>query len=103
LIFHKGRSGETYNIGGNNEWQNIELVKLLIEITDRQLGRPAGASLPLITFVADRPGHDLRYSIDASKLRNELGWSPQTVFSRGLEETVSWYLQRMHLTINKES
>ncbi len=103
LIFHKGRCGETYNIGGNNEWQNIELVKLLIEITDRQLGRPAGASLPFITFVADRPGHDLRYSIDASKLRNELGWSPQTVFSRGLEETVSWYLQRMHLTINKES
>ncbi len=103
LIFHKGRCGETYNIGGNNEWQNIDLVKLLIEITDRLLGRPAGASLPLITFVTDRPGHDLRYSIDASKLCNELGWTPQTVFSRGLEDTVSWYLKRMHLTINQES
>ena len=88
LVFHKGRVGETYNIGGENEWQNIELVRLLIEITDRQLGRPAGDSLPLITFVTDRPGHDLRYAIDATKIKTELGWQQQMTFREGLERTV---------------
>ncbi|HOO43384.1 MAG TPA: GDP-mannose 4,6-dehydratase, partial [Bacteroidales bacterium] len=93
LVFHQGRVGETYNIGGENEWQNIELVRLLIEITDRQLGRPAGDSLPLITFVTDRPGHDLRYAIDATKIKTELGWQKQMTFRQGLERTVAYYLQ----------
>ena len=84
--------GETYNIGGQNEWQNIELVRQLIEITDRLLGRPAGDSLPLITFVTDRPGHDLRYAIDATKIKTELGWQQQMSFRQGLEQTVAWYL-----------
>ncbi|MDD3522764.1 MAG: dTDP-glucose 4,6-dehydratase [Bacteroidales bacterium] len=97
LIFHKGRDGETYNVGGNNEWQNIELVRLLIEITDRQLGRPAGDSLPLISFVTDRPGHDLRYAIDAGKIKNELGWQQQMTFRQGLEKTVAWYLSQENL------
>ena len=93
LVFQKGRVGETYNIGGENEWQNIELVRLLIEITDRLLGRPAGDSLPLINFVTDRPGHDLRYAIDATKIKTELGWHQQMTFREGLEQTVAYYLQ----------
>lgn len=92
LIFHKGKTGDTYNIGGNNEWKNIDLVKLLCEIMDKKLGRPAGTSEKLITYVKDRPGHDLRYAIDSSKLQNKLGWSPIPDFKAGLEKTVEWYL-----------
>ncbi len=92
LIFHKGTLGETYNIGGNNEWKNIDLVKLLCRIMDEKLGRPEGTSEKLITFVTDRAGHDLRYAIDSSKLQNELGWEPSLQFNEGLEKTVEWYL-----------
>ncbi|HKM30599.1 MAG: dTDP-glucose 4,6-dehydratase [Bacteroidales bacterium] len=93
LVFHKGQTGETYNIGGNNEWQNIKLVQKLIEITDRLLGRPQGHSLPLITYVTDRPGHDLRYSIDTTKIATQLGWQAQMSFESGLEKTIRWYLE----------
>ncbi len=93
LIFHRGRVGETYNIGGWNEWRNIDLIRLLVKTVDRQLGRPAGASDHLITFVTDRAGHDLRYAIDASKLRDELGWQPSLQFEEGIEKTVQWYLE----------
>ncbi|GIV34594.1 MAG: dTDP-glucose 4,6-dehydratase [Chitinophagales bacterium] len=92
LIFHKGRTGETYNIGGFNEWKNIDLVKLLCRIMDKKLNRPPGTSEQLITFVKDRPGHDLRYAIDATKLNKELGWKPSVTFEQGLEKTVDWYL-----------
>jgi len=92
LIFHRGRAGETYNIGGNNEWKNIDLIRLLCRIMDKKLGRPAGSSEKLITYVKDRPGHDLRYSIDSSKLQKEVGWSPIPGFETGLEKTVDWYL-----------
>lgn len=92
LIFHQGKIGETYNIGGNNEWKNIDLIKKLIEILDRKLGRAEGTSLALITYVTDRAGHDLRYAIDASKLRAELGWEPTIKFTEGFEKTVDWYL-----------
>lgn len=92
LIFHKGQIGSTYNIGGNNEWKNIDLIKKLIEILDRKLGRPEGTSLQLITYVTDRAGHDLRYAIDATKLRTELGWEPTIKFAEGFEQTVDWYL-----------
>ena len=92
VIFHKGKIGETYNIGGFNEWQNIDLVKLLCEIMDNKLGRPEGSSEKLITFVKDRPGHDLRYAIDASKIEKELGWRPSVTFEEGLEKTVDWFL-----------
>lgn len=92
LIFHNGGVGETYNIGGLNEWKNIDIVKLVISITDRLLGRQPGASLPLITFVTDRKGHDLRYAIDPGKLCNELGWKPSVTFEEGIEKTVEWYL-----------
>jgi len=93
LIFHKGRSGETYNIGGNNEWKNIDLIKLLCRIMDRKLDRPSGTSEKLITYVKDRPGHDARYAIDSSKLQKELSWSPIPRFEDGLEKTVDWYLE----------
>jgi len=92
LIFHKGKVGETYNIGGNNEWRNIDLVKLLCRIMDDKLGREEGTSEKLITYVTDRAGHDLRYAIDSSKLQNELGWTPSLQFDEGLEKTVNWYL-----------
>jgi len=92
LIFHKGMVGETYNIGGNNEWTNIDLIKLLCTIMDKKLNRAAGTSERLITYVSDRPGHDLRYAIDSSKIQNELGWSPIPDFAQGLERTVDWYL-----------
>lgn len=92
LIFHNGKTGETYNIGGNNEWTNIDLIKLLCNIMDKKLGRPEGTSETLITYVKDRPGHDLRYAIDSSKIQNELGWSPIPEFAAGLEKTVDWYL-----------
>jgi dTDP-glucose 4,6-dehydratase len=91
-IFHKGKVGETYNIGGFNEWKNIDLVKLLCKVMDKKLGRPPGTSEKLITFVKDRPGHDLRYAIDATKLNRELGWKPSVTFEEGLEKTVDWYL-----------
>jgi dTDP-glucose 4,6-dehydratase len=95
LIFHGGRTGETYNIGGNNEWKNIDLIRLLCGIMDTKLKRATGNSEKLITFVTDRPGHDLRYAIDSSKLHRELGWSPRNNFETGLDKTVSWYLSNI--------
>lgn len=92
LIFHKGTLGETYNIGGNNEWRNIDLISMLCKIMDKKLGRSAGESEKLITYVTDRKGHDMRYAIDASKLKNKLGWTPSIDFEQGLEKTVDWYL-----------
>lgn len=92
-VFHKGINGQTYNIGGFNEWQNIDLVKLLCKIMDQKLGREEGTSEKLITFVKDRPGHDLRYAIDATKIERELGWRPSVTFEQGLEKTVVWYLE----------
>jgi len=92
LVFHKGKNHETYNVGGFNEWQNIDLVKLLCKQMDEKLGRPNGTSEGLITYVKDRPGHDLRYAIDASKINKELGWEPSVTFEQGLEKTIDWYL-----------
>jgi len=92
LIFHKGRVAETYNIGGFNEWKNIDIIHVLIATVDRLLGRPEGADLDLITFVTDRAGHDLRYAIDSRKLQSELGWEPSLQFEEGIERTVRWYL-----------
>jgi len=92
LIYHQGKLGETYNIGGNNEWKNIDLVLLLCNIMDEKLGRMAGSSKNLITYVTDRAGHDLRYAIDSTKLQNELGWEPSLQFNEGLDKTVDWYL-----------
>jgi dTDP-glucose 4,6-dehydratase len=92
VIFHKGKIGETYNIGGNNEWKNIDLVKFLCQLMDRKLHRENGESEKLIAYVTDRAGHDFRYAIDASKLTNNLGWEPSVTFEQGLEKTVEWYL-----------
>lgn len=92
LVFHKGRTGETYNIGGFNEWKNIDIVHLLCTMMDKKLGVPQGTSGKLITYVTDRPGHDMRYAIDASKINKELGWKPSVTFEEGLEKTVDWYL-----------
>lgn len=91
VIFHNGKNGDTYNIGGNNEWKNIDLVHLLIGLMDKKLGNPEGESTGLITYVTDRAGHDLRYAIDATKLMTELGWSPSVTFEEGLAQTVDWY------------
>ena len=93
VILHKGKPGEVYNIGGNNEWKNIDLVRLLCRIMDRKMKQPEGTAEQLISFVKDRPGHDQRYAIDSSRLQNELGWSPSVDFPTGLEKTVDWYFQ----------
>ncbi|MGM9620850.1 MAG: dTDP-glucose 4,6-dehydratase [Bacteroidaceae bacterium] len=92
LIFHQGRVAETYNIGGFNEWKNIDIIKVIIKTVDRLLGRKEGEDLNLITYVTDRPGHDARYAIDSSKLQQELGWEPSLQFEEGIEKTVRWYL-----------
>ena len=92
IIFHNGKIAETYNIGGFNEWRNIDIIKVLIKTVDKLLGRPEGADLDLITFVTDRAGHDMRYAIDSRKLQRELGWEPSLQFEEGIEKTVQWYL-----------
>lgn len=98
VIFHKGKSGDTYNIGGHNEWKNIDIVHLLCRIMDRKLKRSEGTSALLISYVKDRAGHDFRYAIDATKLKNELGWVPSITFEEGLEATVDWYLANQEWT-----
>ncbi len=92
LVFYKGKISHTYNIGGFNEWRNIDLVKLIIKIVDKKLGRKKGESNKLITYVADRAGHDMRYAIDSTKIRKELGWKPEFTFEEGIEKTIDWYL-----------
>ncbi|MDX9908388.1 MAG: dTDP-glucose 4,6-dehydratase [Mariniphaga sp.] len=92
IIYHKGKPGETYNVGGFNEWKNIDLIRVICRVMDRKLGHPEGESEKLITFVKDRAGHDLRYAIDATKLKNELGWEPSLQFEEGIEKTIDWYL-----------
>lgn len=103
VVFHDGKLGETYNIGGFNEWKNIELVKLLCQIMDKKLERPTGSSESFITYVTDRAGHDLRYAIDSSKISDELGWKPSLQFEEGLEKTVDWYLQNQEWLDNIKS
>ncbi|HQI42984.1 MAG TPA: dTDP-glucose 4,6-dehydratase [Dysgonamonadaceae bacterium] len=103
VIFHHGRDGETYNIGGFNEWKNIDLIRVIVRTVDRLLNRPEGASDHLITFVTDRAGHDLRYAIDSSKLKNELGWEPSLQFEEGIEKTVRWYLDNQEWMDNVTS
>lgn len=93
VIFHQGKLGETYNIGGFNEWKNIDLIRTMCRVMDKKLNRPEGESEKLITFVKDRAGHDLRYAIDATKLKNELGWEPSLQFEEGIEKTIDWYLE----------
>ena len=103
LVFHKGKNHETYNIGGFNEWQNIDLVKLLCQKMDEKLAKPTGTSEQLITYVKDRPGHDLRYAIDASKINRELGWKPSVTFEEGLSQTIDWYLNNRNWLDNVTS
>ncbi|TVQ10063.1 MAG: dTDP-glucose 4,6-dehydratase [Bacteroidetes bacterium] len=93
LIYHKGKNGETYNIGGHNEWKNLDLIKVLCKIMDQKLGRDSGTSEKLISYVKDRAGHDMRYAIDASKIQKELGWTPSLQFEEGLDKTIDWYLE----------
>ena len=93
VIFHEGKLGQTYNIGGFNEWKNVDLIKVIIKTVDRLLGRKEGSSDKLITYVTDRAGHDLRYAIDSTKLKEELGWKPSLQFEEGIEKTVKWYLE----------
>ena len=95
LVIQKGRTGETYNIGGNNEWRNIDIVYKICDILGEELGRDPMEFKRLITFVPDRPGHDLRYAIDSTKIRKELGWKPQETFETGLRKTVKWYLETL--------
>ncbi len=103
IIFHEGKTGDTYNIGGFNEWKNIDLIKVMIKTVDKLLGNPEGYSLELITYVTDRAGHDLRYAIDSTKLKNELGWEPSLQFEEGIEKTVSWYLDNQEWLDNVTS
>ena len=103
LIFHQGTIAETYNIGGFNEWKNIDIIKVLINTVDRLLGRPEGADMDLITYVTDRAGHDLRYAIDSTKLQRELGWEPSLQFEEGIEKTVRWYLEHQDWVDNVTS
>ena len=93
VVFHGGKHGETYNIGGHNEWTNIDLIRLLCNQMDEKLNKPEGTSAKLITYVTDRAGHDLRYAIDSSKLQKELGWIPSVTFEEGLSKTIDWYLE----------
>jgi dTDP-glucose 4,6-dehydratase len=103
VIFHDGKNGETYNIGGHNEWKNLDLVLLLCRLMDKKLGRTEGETEKLITYVTDRAGHDLRYAIDATKLSEELGWKPSLQFEEGLERTVDWYLNNQDWLANVTS
>ena len=100
VVFHRGANGQTYNVGGNNEWRNIDLVKMLIKVVDEELGRAEGDGKSLITYVEDRAGHDLRYAIDSSKLKRELGWEPAMSFEEGLRRTVKWYLANVEWAEN---
>ena len=103
VIFHNGKLGETYNIGGFNEWKNIDLIKVMIKTVDRLLGREEGTSDKLITYVTDRAGHDLRYAIDSTKLKEELGWEPSLQFEEGIDKTVKWYLDNGDWLLNVTS
>jgi dTDP-glucose 4,6-dehydratase len=103
VIFHNGKVGDTYNIGGFNEWKNIDIVKVLVNTVDRLIGRKEGEDLDLITYVTDRAGHDLRYAIDSSKLQKELGWEPSLQFEEGIEKTVQWYLDNQEWLDNVTS
>ncbi len=103
VIYHNGSTGETFNIGGHNEWRNIDLIKVLCKVVDKKLGREQGSSEKLITYVTDRAGHDLRYAIDSSKLQRELGWKPSLQFEEGIEKTVDWYLNNQHWLDNVTS
>jgi len=103
VILHNGKVAETYNIGGFNEWKNIDIIKVLINTVDKLLGRPEGADMDLITYVTDRAGHDLRYAIDSTKLQKELGWEPSLQFEEGIEKTVKWYLDNQEWLDNVTS
>jgi len=103
VIYHNGATGKTFNIGGHNEWKNIDLIKVLCKVMDKKLGRPKGESEKLITYVTDRAGHDLRYAIDSTKLQNELGWTPSLQFEEGIEKTIDWYLENQRWLDNVTS